>query len=142
MSELIDALVQNCRSVLDWLLSLRPRLTRESIESYAQTPARQRTSCKFFHTDYGWAFLQEPHKCFRILGLEAVIFAESAVRLGSILALWLSMTINDADRDRIRELCSLIAVEQDRQKLLQLIEELSLILAAKDERLKIKQLGN
>jgi hypothetical protein len=52
------------------------------------------------------------------------------------------MTMKEADRDRIRELCSLIAVEQDRQKLLQLIEELSLILAAKDERLKIKQLGN
>jgi hypothetical protein len=74
--------------------------------------------------------------------MEAVIFAESAARLGNILALWVSMTINDADRDRIRELCSLIAVEQDRHKLLQLIEELSLILAAKDEGLKVKQLGN
>jgi len=50
--------------------------------------------------------------------------------------------INDVDRDRIRELCSLIAVEQDRQKLLQLIEELSLVLGAKDEGLKIKQLGD
>ena len=74
--------------------------------------------------------------------MEAVIFAESAVRLGSILALWLSMMINDADRDRIRELCSLIAVQQDRQKLLRLIEELSLILGAKDDHLKVKQLGN
>ena len=120
--------------------SLPTRPARESIESYAQTPARRRTRCKFFHTDHGWAFLQEPHKCFKILGLEAVIFAESAVRLGSILALWLSMTTNDADRDRIRELCSLIAVQQDRQKLLQLIEELSLILGAKDEHLKAKQL--
>ena len=72
--------------------------------------------------------------------MEAVIFAESAVRLGSILALWLSMMINDADRDRIRELCSLIAVQQDRQKLLRLIEELSLILGAKDEHPKVKQL--
>jgi len=72
--------------------------------------------------------------------MEAVIFAESAVRLGSILALWLSMMINDADRDRIRELCSLIAVQQDRQKLLRLIEELSLILGAKNEYLKVKQL--
>src|SRR2546421_6213137 len=98
-------LVENCHSVLDWLISFRPRLTRESIESYAQTPARQRTRCKFFHTDPGWAFLQELHKCFKILGMEAVIFAESAVRLGSILALWLSIMINDADRDRIRELC-------------------------------------
>jgi hypothetical protein len=56
------------------------------------------------------------------------------------------MTINApdkrADRDRIRELCSLIAVEQDRHKLLQLIEELRLILAAKDEGIKVKQLGN
>ena len=52
------------------------------------------------------------------------------------------MMINDADRDRIRELCSLIAVQQDRQKLLQLIEELSLILGAKDDHLKVKQLGH
>ena len=137
-------LVENCRSVTIVLSSIRffprPRPTRESIESYEQTPARQRTGCKFFHTDHGWPSLQEPHKCFKILGLEAVIFAESAVRLGSILALWLSIMINDVDRDRIRELCSLIAVEQDRQKLLQLIEELSLILAAKDEGPKVKQL--
>ena len=74
--------------------------------------------------------------------MEAVVLAESAVRLGNILALWLSMMINDADRDRIRELCSLIAVQQDRQKLLRLIEELSLILGAKDDHLKVKQLGN
>ena len=72
--------------------------------------------------------------------MEAVIFAESAVRLGSILALWLSIMINDAARDRIRELCSMIAVEQDRHKLLRLIEELSLILGSKDEYLKVKQL--
>jgi len=52
------------------------------------------------------------------------------------------MTINDADRDRIRELCSLIAVQHDRHKLLELIEELSLILGAKDECLKVKQIGN
>jgi hypothetical protein len=65
--------------------------------------------------------------------MEAVIFAESALRLGNILALWLSMRINDADRDRIRELCSLIAVEQDRHKLLKLIEELSRHIGAKDE---------
>jgi hypothetical protein len=65
-----------------------------------------------------------------------------AVRLGNILALWLSMMINDADRDRIRELCSLIAVEQDRQELLKLIEELSRHIGAKDEGLKVKQIGN
>jgi hypothetical protein len=52
------------------------------------------------------------------------------------------MSINDADRDRIRELCSLIAVQQDRHNLLQLIEELSLVLGAKDERLKVKLLGD
>ena len=74
--------------------------------------------------------------------MEAVILAESAVRLGNILALWLSMMMNDADRDRIRELCSLIAVEQDRHKLLKLIEELSRHIDAKDEGLKIKQSGN
>jgi hypothetical protein len=74
--------------------------------------------------------------------MEAVIFAEPAVSLGNILVLWLSMMINDADRDRIRELCSLIAVEQDRHKLLQLIEELSRHIGAKDEGLKVKQIGN
>lgn len=74
--------------------------------------------------------------------MEAVIPAESAVRLGNILALWLSMMINGADRDRIRELCSRIAVEQDRHKLLQLIEELSRHIGAKDEGLKVKQIGD
>jgi hypothetical protein len=52
------------------------------------------------------------------------------------------MMTNDADRDRIRELCSLIAVEQDRYRLLQLIEELSLVLGAKDNHRKVKQLGD
>jgi hypothetical protein len=66
---------------------------------------------------------------------------------GSILALCLSMMINDSDRDRIRELCSLIAVEQDRHKLLQFIEELSLILGARDGgardgRLKVEEFRN
>jgi hypothetical protein len=52
------------------------------------------------------------------------------------------MTMKDADRDRIRELCSVIAVEQDQHKLLQLIEELSRLLGTKDqERLKGKQTG-
>ena len=74
--------------------------------------------------------------------MEAVILAGPAERLGNILALWLSMMINDADRDRIRELCSLIAVEQDRRKLLQLIEELSRHIGAKDEGLKVKQIGD
>ena len=43
--------------------------------------------------------------------------------------------MNKADSDRIHELCSLIAVEQDRQKFLQLCEELNRILAVKRERL-------
>jgi hypothetical protein len=47
--------------------------------------------------------------------------------------------MNKADRDRIQELCSLIAVEKDRNRFLALVEELNRILAAKDERLqKIK----
>jgi len=50
------------------------------------------------------------------------------------------MTMKEADRDRIRELCSLIAVEQDRYKLLKLIEELSRHIDAKDEGLNVKQL--
>ena len=74
--------------------------------------------------------------------MEAVILAESALGLGNLLALWLNMMINDADRDRIRELCSLIAVEQDRHKLLMLIEELSRHIGAKDEGRKVKQLGD
>ena len=74
--------------------------------------------------------------------MEAVILAESAVGLGNLLALWLSMMINDADRDRIRELCSRIAVEQDRDKLLELIEELRRHIDAKDEGLKVKQIGD
>jgi hypothetical protein len=52
------------------------------------------------------------------------------------------MMTNDADRDRIRELCSLIAVEQDRHKLLWLIEKLSLILGAKDNHVKVRQLSD
>jgi hypothetical protein len=52
------------------------------------------------------------------------------------------MMMKDADSDRIRELCSLIAVEQDHDKLLQLIEELSRLLGAKDQQhVKGKQIG-
>jgi hypothetical protein len=42
--------------------------------------------------------------------------------------------MNKADSDRIHELCSLIAVEQDRHKFLQLCEELNRVLAVKRER--------
>ena len=41
--------------------------------------------------------------------------------------------MNQGESDRIRELCSLIAVEQDREKFLKLVEELNRILDAKDE---------
>ena len=52
------------------------------------------------------------------------------------------MMTKEADRDRIRELCSLIATEQDQAKLLRLIEELSPLLGAKDEeRPKDEQIG-
>ena len=50
--------------------------------------------------------------------------------------------MKEADRERIRELCSVIAVEQNHHKLLQLIEELSRLLGAKGkERLEDKQIG-
>jgi hypothetical protein len=41
-----------------------------------------------------------------------------------------------ADSDRIHELCSIIAVEQDQEKFLKLVEELIRILGAKDEQLR------
>ena len=51
-------------------------------------------------------------------------------------------TMNKTDSDRIHELCSLIAVEQDRQKFLQLCEELNRILGAKRERLQNNKLSD
>jgi len=50
--------------------------------------------------------------------------------------------MNKADSERIHELCSLIAVEQDRQRFLQLCEELNRILGAKRERLENTKLGD
>jgi hypothetical protein len=50
--------------------------------------------------------------------------------------------MNKADSDRIHELCSLIAVEQDRQKFLQLCEELNRILTVKRERLENNKLSD
>jgi hypothetical protein len=44
--------------------------------------------------------------------------------------------MNKADSDRILELCSLIAVEQDRHKFLGLVSELNRLLAEKDVRLQ------
>jgi len=48
--------------------------------------------------------------------------------------------MNQADSDRIHELCSLIAVEKDRRKFLSLVEELNKILSSKDERLQENKL--
>jgi hypothetical protein len=42
--------------------------------------------------------------------------------------------MNKSDSDRIHELCSLIAVEQNREKFLQLVEELNRILSAHETR--------
>jgi hypothetical protein len=50
--------------------------------------------------------------------------------------------MNKADSDRIHELCSLIAVEQDRQQFLQLCEELNRILGVKRERLENNKLSD
>jgi hypothetical protein len=41
--------------------------------------------------------------------------------------------MNKHESDRIQELCSKIAVEQDHQKFLKLVEELNRILSAKDQ---------
>jgi hypothetical protein len=46
--------------------------------------------------------------------------------------------MNKADSDRIHELCSLIAVEQDRQKFLNLVRELNQILGNKEAQLQNK----
>jgi hypothetical protein len=44
--------------------------------------------------------------------------------------------MNKTESDRIHELCSLIAVEQDRRKFLDLVSELNRILETNDRRLK------
>ncbi len=44
--------------------------------------------------------------------------------------------MNKTESDRIHELCSLIAVEQDRRKFLELVSELNRILEMNDRRLK------
>ena len=44
--------------------------------------------------------------------------------------------MNKPDSDRIHELCSLIAVEQNHKKFQALVEELNRILSNKDERLQ------
>jgi len=52
------------------------------------------------------------------------------------------VTMNKTDSDRIHELCALIAVEQDREKFLELCEELNRILGAKRERLQNNKLSD
>jgi hypothetical protein len=44
--------------------------------------------------------------------------------------------MNKIESDRIHELCSLIAVEQDRHKFLDLVKELNHILGNKEARLQ------
>jgi hypothetical protein len=46
--------------------------------------------------------------------------------------------MNEADNDRIYELCSLISVEQDRGKFLALVQELNNILSAGHDQLPEK----
>jgi hypothetical protein len=48
----------------------------------------------------------------------------------------LASVMNKADSDRVHELCSLIAEEQDREKFLDLVRELNRMLSAKDARLR------
>ena len=50
--------------------------------------------------------------------------------------------MNKKESDRIHELCSLIAIEQDRQKFLDLVGELNRILEMNDQRLKSTQVGS
>jgi hypothetical protein len=49
--------------------------------------------------------------------------------------------MNQADSDRIHNLCSLIAVEEDHQKFLTLVEELNRILSAQNRHLQRDQPG-
>ena len=50
--------------------------------------------------------------------------------------------MNKTESDRIRELCSMIAVEQDRRKFLELVGELNRILEVNDRRLKSNEVSN
>lgn len=50
--------------------------------------------------------------------------------------------MNEAESDRIQELCSLIAVEQDQQEFLALVEMLNQILSAKNARFQNRKPGN
>ncbi len=50
--------------------------------------------------------------------------------------------MNTNDSQRIHELCSQIAVEQDHKKFLTLVEELNRILSAKNQQLQHKAQDN
>ena len=50
--------------------------------------------------------------------------------------------MNQSESDRIQELCAKIAVEQDRQRFLELIQELNRLLAAKDQRGQTNESGD
>ena len=50
--------------------------------------------------------------------------------------------MNKAESERIHELCSLIATEQDREKFSELCQELNRILSAKEQRLKRDKSGH
>jgi hypothetical protein len=47
-----------------------------------------------------------------------------------------------AESDRIHELCSLIAAEEDRNKFLELVEELNRILNAREQQLQNEGSGH
>jgi hypothetical protein len=49
--------------------------------------------------------------------------------------------MNKAGDERIHELCSLIALEQDRSKFLELVTELNRILSDKEKRLRGEKPG-
>jgi hypothetical protein len=68
-------------------------------------------------------------------------FSQSACAFGSIPAMHYVM-MNKTESDRIHELCSLIAVEQDRRKFLELVGELNRLLEVNDERLKGNEVGS
>lgn len=50
--------------------------------------------------------------------------------------------MTERDSERIQELCSLIAVEQDRRKFMTLVEELNRILSNQEHRLKQNEAKN
>jgi hypothetical protein len=52
------------------------------------------------------------------------------------------VAMNKDDNDRIYQLCSLIAAEQDRDKFLKLVEELNRLLGAKHDQLPNKKPGS